>query len=133
MARREKFDWTDGHVDRETGTDSIHRTYRGRFVCGLEEYPFTFEAPVRVMDLIGRSDAEKVLALVNDLFIKMLAVAVGAGLPNAVQICFDEAKRTYISNLWRTFGLKMVKQGTSGNTKLAWLVPASMQEVVEEN
>jgi hypothetical protein len=132
MARREKLDLTDGHVDRETGTDAPHRNYRGRFTCGSETYPFTFDAPVRVMDVIGKEDAEKILSLVNDLFVKMLVIAVPAGVHDAVQVCFDEAKRTYIANLWRTFQLKMVKEGTDYR-KLAWLVPSTMQEVMEEN
>src|SRR5258707_7622501 len=115
MARREKFDFTDGHVDRETGSDSIHQVYRGRFVCGREEYPFTFEAPVRVMDLIGQSDAEKILALVNELFIKMLAVAMSTNVINTGYGCFDGMERNYILNLSPGFGLNIGYERTRLN------------------
>jgi hypothetical protein len=135
MATHEKFDRTNGHVDRETGSDALHREYFGMFHVGphREEIFFAYRCPVRIHDAINSADRDKIAELVSDLYFKMMVNAVRLNIQNGAQIVHEECIRTYVDNLYRTFVLIMKRQGTATG-KLAWLVPNSMQEVgMEEN
>ena len=135
MAMHEKFDRTNGHVDRETGTDSLHRDYAGIFHVGpqREQIIFSYRCPVRIYEAINSADREKIAELVSELYWKMLLNAVRLNIRNGAQIVHEECVRTYADNLYRTFVLIQKRQGTATG-KLAWLVPDSMQEVgIEEN
>ena len=137
MASPRKFDWTNGHVQRETGTDSFHikrdlvlfcptRNSRG---IGLEEWRISYQMPQAIYDAVGEATREQVRLHCQDLFQQMLGIALLLGEPNAVTICLEEALRTYLSHVYTHFSKLQLK---TGNKK--WLVPATIQErVFEEN
>lgn len=129
MSTPKAFDWTHGHVQRETGTDSFHVDRTVMFSDGAREYRMTFAIPAHIYRTLSDGERERERIYCDDLFRKMLFVAVIDQIPNALQICLDEALRTYLDRLYRRFvGL----QWNAGNKK--WLVPATIQNnVLEEN
>jgi hypothetical protein len=136
-ARPDSFDRTNGHTNRNTGTDAPHSEYTGflhvdgELIGSRETYTFRFRAPVEIMNEITSEDADKVGMLVGDHYVKMVANAVVLGIDPG--IARAEAERTYVENIYRLYVLKQKRKGTSTG-KLAWLVPASMQHgTIEEN
>jgi hypothetical protein len=124
-----KWDWTNGHVQRETGTDSFHVERFVTFRSGVREFRLGFMVPQHIYATVGDAFREQCRIFTQDLFEKMLLLALVSEVPNAVQICLEEALRTYIENLYRGF---VKHQIDAGNKK--WLVPASIQKnVLEEN
>lgn len=129
MSTPRKWDWSHGHVQRETGTESEHVTRTVVFRNPpLEEYRLNFICPRYIYETLGESERERCRVFCEDLFRKMLLVARIAGERNALQICLEEALRTYIDNLYRGFVRIQIK---AGNKK--WLVPSTIQaNVLEE-
>lgn len=129
MSTPRKWDWTNGHVMRETGTESLHVERAVVFRAGSGEWRLSFMFPKHIYEAVGGAWRERCRIFCQDLFEKMLMVAIIAGEKNAVQICLEEALRTYIENLYRGF---VKVQTMAGNKK--WLVPSTVQEnVLEEN
>jgi hypothetical protein len=129
MATPRRWDWTNGHVQRETGTDSLHVDRSVVFRSGFREWRLKFQFPKHIYEAIGEAHRERCRIFCQDLFEKMLLVALIAKEPNAEQICLEEALRTYIENLYRGF---VKVQTAKGNKK--WLVPSTIQRnVLEEN
>jgi hypothetical protein len=129
MATPRRWDWTNGHVQRETGTDSLHVERVVVFRSGYREWTLKFMLPKHIYEAVGEPYREQCRIFCQDLFEKMLLVALVAEEKNAVQICLEEALRTYIENLYRGFVKVQLK---AGNKK--WLVPATIQKnVLEEN
>jgi hypothetical protein len=135
MATPRKFDWTNGHVQRETGTDSPHIQRELVLFApriggsGLTEWRVAYLIPRAIYDAVDSGKREEVRLHVQDLFQKMLGLALLMAEPNAAQICLEEALRTYLNHIYTRFWNVQVK---TGNKK--WLVPATIQErVFEEN
>lgn len=127
MGTPRKWDWSHGHVQRETGTDSLHVERAVVFRSGLREWRLRFQFPKHIYDAIGEAHRERTRLFCQELFQKMLVVALVAGEKNAYQICLEEALRTYIENLYRGF----VKVQIAGGNK-KWLVPSTIQRNVLE-
>ena len=89
----------------------------------------TFAIPAQIYKTLSDGERERERLYCDDLFRKMLVLALVDRIPNAVQICLEEALRTYLDRLYRRFvGLQFI----AGNKK--WLVPATIQNnVLEEN
>jgi hypothetical protein len=129
MATPKAWDWTNGHVQRETGTDSLHVERCVVFTSGMHVWRLRFNIPKAIYDALDIGTLDKCRTFCQELFEKMLLVALVAGEKNAYQICLEEALRTYIENLYRGFVRLQIK---SGNKK--WLVPGTIQRnVLEEN
>lgn len=135
MASPRKFDWTNGHVQRETGTDSVHIVRELVLLSprlggsGLSEWRISYSIPRAIYEAVGSGIREQVRLHCQDLFQQMLGIALLLGEPNAVTICLEEALRTYLSHVYTHFSKLQLK---TGNKK--WLVPATIQErVFEEN
>ena len=129
MATPRRWDWTNGHVQRETGTDSLHVERTVTFKSGTREWRLKFMFPRHIYEAVGEAHREKCRVFCQDLFEKMYLVALVAGEKNAAQICLEETLRTYVDNLYRGF---VHVQIAAGNKK--WLVPATVQSnVLEEN
>lgn len=130
MATPKAFDWTHGHVQRETGTDSLHverelylHSTRGRLLR------VKFQIPAHIYRTVNSAEQERWRLHVEDLFQRMLFLATVSGVENAEQICVEETLRTYLDLLYRAF---VKTQWDAGNKK--WLVPATIQKnVLEEN
>lgn len=135
MATPRKFDWTHGHVQRETGTDSLHIDRTLVLFApmlggsGLTEYRIAYQMPRAIYDAVGEAERERVRIHCQDLFQKMLGLALLLGESNALQICLEESLRTFLNHVYSQFSNTQLK---AGNKK--WLVPATIQErVYEEN
>lgn len=129
MATPKQWDWTNGHVQRETGTDSPHVQRTVVFRDHQREYKIDFQIPAHIYRQLSDGDRERARLECDDLFRKMLLVAKISKVRNAEQVCLEEALRTYLDRLYRTF---VSLQWNAGNKK--WLVPRSIQSnVLEEN
>jgi hypothetical protein len=129
VATPKAWDWTNGHVQRETGTDSLHVEREVVFLSGTRVWRLRFQIPQQIYDAVDSGTREKCRLFCQELFEKMLLIALVAGEKNAYQICLEEALRTYIENLYRGFVKRQIKVG---NKK--WLVPSTIQKnVLEEN
>ena len=130
MATPKAYDWTHGHVQRETGTDSVHverelalHSTHGRVLR------VKFQVPAHIYRNVNSAERERIRFDCEELFRKMLFVATIAQVPGAEQICLEETLRTYIDRIYRAF---VNVQWAAGNKK--WLVPATIQKnVLEEN
>jgi hypothetical protein len=129
MASPKPWDWTNGHVQRETGTDSLHCDCAVTFSSGLREWRLRFRFPLHIYNALGASERERCRAYCQALFERMYLIALLAGERDAARICLEEALRTYIDNLYRGFVRMQIQ---AGNKK--WLVPGTIQKnVLEEN
>lgn len=138
MATPRAFDWTNGHVQRETGTDSVHIERELVLMCGrasndrgvvAQEFRIRYQIPRAIHEAVDSGMQERIRLACQDLFERMMVIALFANEPNALKICLDETVRTYLDNVYRAFA---ARQFLVGNKK--WLVPATIQDrVLEEN
>lgn len=129
MATPRQWDWTNGHVNRETGTDSLHIDCSVIFRSSMREWRLNFRFPKHIYDAVNAAEREECRSYCQQLFEKMLLVAIVAGERDAERICLEEALRTYIDRIYRAFVGLQIK---AGNKK--WLVPGTIQpNVLEEN
>ena len=129
MSSPRKFDWTHGHVQRETGTDSLHIERELVILSGLREWRIRFMAPAHIYWKLSEAEREEARLYVQDLFNKMLLLAKIGSVRDPERVCLEECLRTYVDRLYRSF---VQLQWDAGNKK--WLVPGSIQtRVLEEN
>jgi hypothetical protein len=128
MASPRDFDWTHGHVQRETGTDSPHIERSLIIRMPGRDLDIRFQLPAHIYQRLSEAEREEARLYCEDLFGKMYFVARVAKVMRPEQVCIEETLRTYVDLLYRAF-VKL--QLSAGNKK--WLVPASMQtRVLEE-